>query len=63
VLVALAFLPSAEVLAAALVWLALMLAGLAWFAAGGAEAAMNMLMLVPLAIFIRFLRMRVTGRL
>ena len=46
-------------------WLALMLAGLAWFAAGGAEAAMNMLMLmlVPLAIFIRFLRMRVTGRL
>ena len=24
---------------------------------------MNMLMLVPLAIFVRFLRMRVTGRL
>ena len=38
-LVAFAFLPSAEVLAAALVWLALMLAGLAWFAAGGAELA------------------------
>lgn len=57
-----AFIPGVEVLAAALVWLALALAVGFWWSGSPGEAA-NMLMLVPFALFVRFLRLRVATRL
>ena len=59
---ALAFLPGVEVLAAALVWLALAAAAGFWWSGSPDEAA-NVLMLVPLALFVRFMRLRVAARL
>ena len=61
-ILAAAFIPGVEVLAAALVWLALALAAGFWWSGSPGEAA-NMLMLVPLALFVRFLRLRVATRL
>lgn len=61
-LVAAALLPGMEVLAAALVWLALAVAALAWWSGMPGEA-LHMLTLVPLALFVRFVRLRVAARL
>lgn len=57
-----AFVPGVEVLATALVWLALAVAAGFWWTGSPAEAG-NVLMLVPLALFVRFLRLRVAARL
>lgn len=62
VLLAPPFLPAVEVLAAALVWLALAVAAGFWWSGSPGEAV-NVLMLVPLALLIRFLRLRVAARL
>ena len=60
--VAAAFIPGVEVLAAGLLWLALAMAAGFWWTGSPGEAT-NILMLVPFALFIRFLRLRVAARL
>ena len=59
---ALPFVPGIEVLAGALVWLALACAAGFWWSGSPGEAA-NVAALVPLALFVRFLRLRVAARL
>ena len=62
VVLALPFVPGVEVLAAVLVWLSLTVAAGFWWTGSPGEAT-NVLMLVPLALFVRFLRLRVAARL
>ena len=61
-LIALLFMPGAEVLAALLAWLALLF-GIGVWATTSFTAATGLLALVPFALGLRFLRMRVAARL
>ena len=61
-LVALLFMPGTEVLAALLAWLALLF-GVGVWATTGFGAAAGVLALVPFALGLRFLRLRVAARL
>ena len=61
-LVALLFMPGAEVLAALLAWLALLFGVGIWLTTGF-EAAAGVLALVPFALLVGFLRRKVAARL
>lgn len=61
-LVALVFMPGTEVLAALLAWLALVFGVGVWLTTGF-EAAAGVLAMVPLALLVRFVRLRVAARL
>ena len=61
-LIALLFMPGAEVLAGLLAWLALLF-GLGVWITTSFDAAAGILTLVPLALGLRFLRLRVAARL
>ena len=61
-LLVLLFMPGTEVLAALLAWLALLFGVGVWITTGLGAAA-SALALVPLALSLRYLRLRVAGRL
>lgn len=61
-LVALVFMPGTEVLAALFAWLALLL-GIGIWITTGFDAAAGLLAMVPCALLLRFLRLRVAARL
>ena len=60
-LVVLLFMPGAEVLAALLAWLALLFGVGVWITTG-LDAAAGVLALMPFALGLRFLRLRVAAR-